>query len=255
MVDSHVAAGSIIVAGALTDSEEVSMTQNGKRQFVKYTFFKVDPAWRRLSQEDRERSKAELAAVVDEFSSQMSISSYSLLGTRGDVDFMLWKVSPSLELLSALASQLNRTELGKYLAVPHSYLAMARRSNYIDEHRHQRQEGTGETVRPIGRDYLFVYPFVKTNDWYQLPKAERQRMMSEHFQVGHRYPSVKISTSYSFGLDDQEFVLGFETDSPSDFLDLVMELRESEARSYTLRDTPIFTCLHRSLKECLDGLG
>ena len=79
--------------------------------------------------------------------------------------------------------------------------------------------------------------------------------MNGHFEVGHRYPLVKISTSYSFGVDDQEFVLGFETDNPSDFLDLVMALRESEARPYTLRDTPIFTCLHKPLRECLDGLG
>ena len=231
------------------------MTQDGTRQYVKYTLFKVDPQWRRLPQGERERSKTEFTAVVDEFAPQMSINTYSLLGTRGDVDFMLWKVSPSLELLDGLAAQLNRTELGKYLAIPHSYLAMTRRSPYVDKHGHPGQEGTGESLRAIGRRYLFLYPFVKTHDWYQLPKEERQRMMNEHFQVGHKYPSVKISTSYSFGLDDQEFVLGFETDDPSDFLELVMDLRESEARPYTLRDTPIFTCIYQPLKECLDGLG
>ena len=231
------------------------MDRNGTRQFVKYTFFKVDPQWRRLPHGERERSRSEFVAVVDEFASQMSINSYSLLGTRGDVDFMLWKVSPSLELLDNLASQLNQTELGKYLVVPHSYLAMTRRSPYVDRHGHPGQEGTSESMRSIGRDYLFVYPFVKTHEWYQLPMEDRQQMMNEHFQVGHRYPTVKISTSYSFGLDDQEFVLGFETDSPSEFLDLVMELRETKARIYTLRDTPIFTCVHKPLKECLDGLG
>ena len=232
-----------------------TMAQETSRYFVKYTFFQADPRWRRLPPGDRERSKTEFAAVVDEFSSQMSVESYSLLGTRGDVDFMLWKVSPTLELLDGLASQLNRTELGKCLHISHSYLAMTQRSPYVDRHRHPGQEDGGESLRLMGRRYLFVYPFVKTHDWYQLPKEERQRMMEEHFQVGHRYPSVKISTSYSFGLDDQEFVLGFETDSPSDFLDLVMELRESKARPYTLRDTPIFTCVHKPLKECLDGLG
>ncbi len=230
------------------------MAQDGKRQFVKYTFYKVDSQWKRLAQEDKDRSKDEFAAVVDELAPSMSVASYSLVGTRGDVDFMLWKVSPTLELLDGLAAQLNRTELGGYLSVPHSYLAMARRSPYMDRHRHAGQEA-GETVRTVGREYLFVYPFVKTHDWYQLPKEERQRIMNEHFEVGHRYPSVKISTSYSFGVDDQEFVLGFETDSPSDFLDLVMDLRESEARPYTLRDTPIFTCLHKPLRECLKGLG
>ena len=140
------------------------------------------------------------------------------------------------------------------LPPPHAP-SRARRSPYVDQHRHPEQEGTGEGLRAIGRDYLFFYPFVKTHEWYQLPREERQRMMEEHSQVGHRYPTVKISTSYSFGLDDQEFVLGFETDSPSDFLDLVMELRESQARPYTLRDTPIFSWIHRPLKDCLDGLG
>ena len=231
------------------------MAQDGRRQFVRYTFYKLNQEWRRLPQEERQRSKAEFAAVVDELSSHMTLNSYSLIGTRGDVDFMLWKVSPTLELLDGLAVQLNRTQMGKYLQIPHSYLAMTRRSPYVDGHTHPGQEGSGAGIRAIGRQYLFVYPFVKTHDWYQLPKEERQRMMGGHFQVGHRYPSVKISTSYSFGLDDQEHVLGFETDNPSDFLDLVMELRESEARPYTLRDTPIFTCIHKPLRECLDGLG
>ena len=231
------------------------MAKQSAREFVKYTFFKVDLQWRRQPQGDRARSKAEFAAVIDEFAPQMSINSYSLLGTRGDVDFMLWKVSPSVEMLDGLASQVNHTELAKYLTIPHSYLAMTRPSPYRDRHVHPGQERTGETMRTIGRQYLFVYPFVKTHEWYQLPQEERQRMMNEHFQVGHKYPSVKISTSYSFGLDDQEFVLGFETDSPSEFLELVMELRESKARPYTLRDTPIFTCLRQTLRECLDGLG
>ena len=231
------------------------MTQPSQRHFTRYSFYKVESAWRHLPQGERDRGKEEFAAVVDEFSARMSIGSYSLLGTRGDVDFMLWKVSPSLELLDGLAAQLNRTGLGKYLDTPHSYLAMTRRSPYVDQHRHPGQDGDGETLRTLGRQYLFVYPFVKTHDWYQLPMEERQRMMEEHFQMGHRYSSVKISTSYSFGLDDQEFVLGFETDSPSDFLDLVMELRESAARPYTLRDTPIFTCIQKPLKECLEGLG
>ena len=120
------------------------MAQDGKRYFVKYTFFKVDQGWRTLSQSDRDRSKVEFAAVVEEFASQMSINSYSLLGTRGDVDFLLWKVGPSLELLDGLATQLNRTELGRHLTVPHSYLAMTRRSPYLDRHKHAGQEGSAE---------------------------------------------------------------------------------------------------------------
>ncbi len=231
------------------------MVQEEARDFVKYSFYKVAPEWRQLPRGDRERGKAEFLATLAEFSDRVALSSYSLGATRGDVDFMLWKISPTLEALDELVSQLNHTELAGYLHMPHSYLAMTRRSPYVDQHRHEGQEGTATTMRIVGRKYLFVYPFVKTHDWYQCPAAERQRLMSEHFTIGHRYPEVKISTAYSFGLDDQEFVLGFETDRPGTFLDLVMALRESEARPYTLRDTPIFTCLSKPLRECLDGLG
>ena len=231
------------------------MVQEEARDFVKYSFYKVAPEWRRLPRADRERSKDEFVATLAEFTDRVALSSYGLGATRGDVDFMLWKISPTLEAIDELTAQLNRTQLAGYLHTPHSYLAMTRRSPYVDQHRHEGQEGTATTMRIIGRKYLFVYPFVKTHEWYQCSAEERQRLMSEHFTIGHRYPEVKISTSYSFGLDDQEFVLGFETDSPGTFLDLVMALRESEARPYTRRDTPIFTCLSKPLRECLDGLG
>ncbi|HYS59714.1 MAG TPA: chlorite dismutase family protein, partial [Gemmatimonadales bacterium] len=70
-----------------------------------------------------------------------------------------------------------------------------------------------------------------------------------------KYPSIRLNTTYSYGLDDQEFIVAFEGDNPADFLDLVMELRESQASSYTLRDTPTFTCVQMSLWDMLDTLG
>ncbi len=232
------------------------MTEQVRRDFVKYSFFKVDPEWRRLPEKERQDSKAQFAEVLNEYSDRVSMSSYSLVGTRGDTDFMLWKVSEELEAINELMARINHTELARYLTQPYSYLAMTRRSPYIDDHKHEGQEGTGSaTMRIIGRKYLFIYPFIKTHEWYQLPKEERQELMNEHFVIGHKYPDVKISTAYSFGLDDQEFVLGFETDDPSHFLDLVMDLRESKARPYTLVDTPIFSCIAKPVEACLDDLG
>jgi chlorite dismutase len=96
---------------------------------------------------------------------------------------------------------------------------------------------------------------VKTREWYSRPAEQRQEMMDEHIRIGMKYRSVKLHTTYSFGLDDQEFVVAFETDFPADFLDLVQELRETKASSYTLRDTPMFTCRQRGLGECLEALG
>ncbi len=231
------------------------MTQEGRRDFVKHSFFKVQPQWRRLPPGERDHSKSKFAEVVAEFSDRMTVGSYSLVGTRGDVDFMLWEISPTLEAINELQAQLKRTELGGFLETPHSYLSMTRRSPYVDTHQHEGQEGTAATMRIMGRKYLFIYPFVKTHEWYQLPMEERQQLMSEHFVIGHKYPDVKISTAYSFGLDDQEFVLGFESNDPANFLDLVEDLRGSKARPYTLRDTPIFTCVNKPLRACLDDLG
>ena len=232
------------------------MTEQVRRDFVKYSFFKVDPEWRRLPEKERQDNKAQFAEVLGEFSDRVSMSSYSMVGTRGDADFLLWKVSEELEAINELMARVNHPDLARYLTMPYSYLAMTRRSPYIDDHKHEGQEGTGSaTMRIIGRKYLFIYPFIKTHEWYQLPKEERQELMNEHFVIGHKYPDVKISTAYSFGLDDQEFVLGFETDDPSHFLDLVMDLRESKARPYTLVDTPIFSCIAKPVEACLDDLG
>ena len=225
-----------------------------RRDFVKYTFYKVQPEWRRLPSAERAAGKDEFAAVAAEHAGRLALNTYTLVGARGDADFMLWGVSPELEPINEMAALLNQTRLGGYLETPYSYLAMTRRSPYIDHHRHEGQDGAGDaaSMRIVGRRYLFMYPFWKTHDWYQLPQAERQEMMNEHFAIGHRYPQVKISTAYSFGIDDPEFVLGFETDEPGAFLDLVMALRESKARPYTLKDTPIFSCISRPLRDCLD---
>ena len=231
------------------------MPGSNGRTYVKYNFFKVMPEWRRLPQAERSAGKEEFAAVIDEFEDQMFTRSFSLVGLRGDTDFLLWQASPEIETLQDVATRLWSTKLGAYLTQPYSYLAMTRKSPYVGGHRHEGQEGVSHEFRPGNAPYFVVYPFTKTTDWYALPREDRQKMMSQHFEIGHKYPNVKINTTYSFGLDDQEFVVAFETDSPADFLDLVEEMRGSAARPYTLEDTPIFTCIHRPLKETLDSLG
>jgi chlorite dismutase len=164
-------------------------------------------------------------------------------------------VSERLEDFQELHAAVLQTALGAHLDPPYSYLAMTTRSQYVDRHEHADQEGRRTRVRPTGRKYLFVYPMVKKRPWYRLSLAERQTAMDEHIRVGHEFPRVKINTSYSFGLDDQEFVVAFETDYPSDFLDLVERLRGGEASAYTERETPIFTCVAGSIAEVVEMLG
>jgi chlorite dismutase len=226
-----------------------------RRQYVNFAFYKVDPAWRRLPAEERKRGKCEFAEVVKNYEQDMLVVAYSLVGIRGDCDFMLWRIGYDPLKLQEMSAQLMATELGNYLATPYSYLSMTKRSVYVDKHTHQGQEGTRLRLVPGQFKFLFVYPFVKSKAWYRLTKHARQGMMDEHIEIGHKYPTVRLNTTYSFGLDDQEFVVAFESDKPEHFVDLVMELRHSEATSYTLRDTPTFTCIHRELAEVLDLLG
>jgi chlorite dismutase len=232
-------------------STAASVDQPTRRQVVKFSFFRVDPAWRALPAAAREAHKQALNAVVEAFLDRLQIKAYSVVGMRGDADFLLWQIGETLEDIQALHTAVFSTPMAPYLSMPYSYLAMTRRSVYLsgDEARERT------AIHPAESKYFFVYPFVKTRPWYQLSLEERQEMMDEHIRVGRKYPSVKLNTTYSFGLDDQEFVVSFETDEPAGFLDLVMELREAKSSLYTLSDTPIFTCISMTLRQALDALG
>jgi chlorite dismutase len=224
------------------------------RQFVNFTFYHARPEWRLLSDADKELCKAEFASTVDEFRKRLLIHTYSTVGLRTNVDFMIWRIGYELDPIQEMTGRLNRTEMAKYIEPTQSFLSMTKRSMYIDKDNPEHVEDRLHIV-PGKSDYLFVYPFVKTREWYSRSADQRQEMMDEHIRIGTKYRSVKLHTTYSFGLDDQEFVVAFETDNPADFLDLVQELRETKASSYTLRDTPMFTCRQRSLTECLSALG
>src|SRR5438093_4033711 len=231
----------------------MSSKPSEKRQVVRFAFYKLDTAWRRLSAERQASSKIEFGETIECFNGHLLLRPYGLVGIRGDCDFLLWQVAEDLDSLVALQTALNRTDLGAYLTLPYSYLAMTRRSIYEfpeDPGRPSRLH-----IRPSDARYLFVYPFTKTRAWYALPKPERQAMMDEHVRVGRKYPSIRLNTTYSYGLDAQECSAAFEGDNPGDLLDLVMELRERRAASSTLRDTPTFTCVQMSLWDMLDTLG
>jgi len=235
-----------------------------EREYVRFAMYKLDPAWRLLPTDERERHKEEFEEIIGRRGKEMMIYSFSLVGTRGDADFILWQASRELVQLHDLASEINHTALGGYLGLSYSYLAMTKRSIYLNRYEDEYVATYGgeeqiDTARiainPQGSEYLFVYPMAKIRDWYKLPIEDRQRMMDEHIRVGHQWPDVKLNTTYSYGLDDQEFVVAFESDHPGRFLDLLMALRVSEASAYTLFDTPAFTGLARSMRDTLDALG
>jgi chlorite dismutase len=246
--------GSLRLAERGSHVVEETPKQTLPRQFVNFTFYTVRPDWRLLDDAARDAAKREFVETFESFKPELLMHTYSITGLRANADFMIWRIGYSLDPIQEMTARLNRTRLGRYLEVTQSFLSMTKRSMYMDKDNPEHDEDRLHII-PGKSSYLFVYPFVKTRQWYALPVEERQEMMDEHIRVGSKYRSVKLHTTYSFGLDDQEFVVAFETDYPADFLDLVQELRESKASSYTLRDTPMYTCRHRTLAECLDALG
>jgi chlorite dismutase len=228
----------------------------GRRQAVKFTFYKVAPEWRRLDRVERERQLAEFRAVVEAWAGRNLVRCYSTVGTRGDADFMLWHVSYELDDIQRMAAELMGTALAGWLTTPYSFLSMTKHSVYVEKY-----AGPGEdrftrlTLAPGDAKYLFVYPLTKVREWYGLPKEERQKAMNQHIAIGATYSTVKINTTYAFGLDDHEFILAFETDEPADFLDLVMELRGSVSSAYTASDVPIFTCRGVTAGQMLEMLA
>ncbi|MEE8607543.1 MAG: chlorite dismutase family protein, partial [Nitrospiraceae bacterium] len=136
--------------------------QSSKRQFVNFSFYKVDPAWRRLTDEERSRGKQEFSRVVEDYTGKIIVIPYTLVGIRGDCDFMLWRIGDELELFQEMSSKLLATGLGTHLSTPYSYLSMTKRSVYVDQHVHEGQDSKRLQIVPGKSKYIFVYPFVKT---------------------------------------------------------------------------------------------
>ena len=224
------------------------------RQFVNFAFYKLDASFRRLSASEKAAAKDEFAAIFNQRTPGFMCLTYSTVGLKADTDILLWRIGQSTDEFQAQSAAINKSKIGAYLTMPHSFVAMTKRSMYIDKLDPFHTAESRTHIIPGKRKYLFIYPFVKTRDWYLLPLEKRQAIMDVHIRVGNKYPSVKLNTTYSFGLDDQDFVVAFESEEPKDFLDLVMELRETESSKFTQRDTPIFTCVQLPMNQILDQL-
>jgi chlorite dismutase len=218
-------------------------------QYVAYTYYRVDPAWRRLPVEERQGGKDAFAEVVEHFADRFDhLRAYSTAGVRPETDFFLWKITERYDALGELGAALNGTPLAGWLETPYSYLATTKASHYT-------QARKARKITPHGLPYLVVYPFVKVRPWYTLTEEDRQRAMDEHIRIGREeFPGIKNHTTYSFGIDDQEFMTAFECEEPADFMHLMLRLRDSEASRYTERDTPIFVGRHVTIREALAEL-
>ncbi|HEU5119774.1 MAG TPA: chlorite dismutase family protein, partial [Candidatus Nitrosocosmicus sp.] len=218
-------------------------------KFITFTFYKTDPKWRWLNEMGKDEASREFIELLQATSKRMKIRTYSTLGLRHESEFMIWAISPSLENIQVLSSKIYTTILGKYIEPVSTFLSLTRRSIYSN----QVKRGFEMDKDPLR--YVIVYPFIKSREWYLLPFEERKEMMEEHIKVGRKYPEILLNTTYSFGIDDQDFMLAFETNSLSRFQDLIIDLRETRVSRYIIKDTPMIPCVLKDMADIIKSLG
>jgi chlorite dismutase len=217
--------------------------------FLNFSFFKVDPKWRWLNEIGKEEAAKEFANLVEVANTKIKVRTYSTLGLREDADIMLWMISESIEKTQVMVSKLYSTVIGKYLTPSYVFLSATRPSIYSSK----VTPGFMANEQPM--KYCIVYPFVKSREWYLLPLEERKKMMDEHIKIGRTFPQVRLNTTYSFGIDDQDHMLAFETADLMAFQELIMQLRETQVSRYVIRDTPMIVCVYKGVEDIIKSLG
>ena len=219
-----------------------------EKYFFNFSFFQIDPKWRWMADLAKEESAKEVENVIK--NSGIKFRTYSTLGLRSDADFLFWFAAKSIEEIQSVISKLYLTVFGKYIIPTQTYVSCTRPSIYARK---------GRTIAFVAgnesKKYVIVYPFTKTREWYLLSKEDRQKMMDEHIDVSQKYPDIVLNTTYSFGIDDQDFMLAFETDDLRNFQDLIMDLRETKVSAYVKVDTPMLVCVKKDVIPLIGSLG
>ena len=212
---------------------------------------RLDPAWRRRSLKERRADIDAYRAAAGRTEQRLMQHSYSTIGLRAEGDLLLWRMADTIEAVEETAADLLASGIGQWLAPAISMIGLTRPSQYVKRPTAQEQSlFSGNRSK-----YLVVYPFTKSVEWYLAAAEERQAIMRGHMKVGHAYPQVRQLLAYSFGLDDEEFIVAYETDDLVAFQDLVRDLRATESRRSTIRDTPIITGIHRPVGDILGLLS
>lgn len=231
--------------------------ESHRRQYVSFGFFKVAPEWRRLSLQEREEHRGEFAELISRWqvAETMKVLTYSTIGLRADSDFMLWRICYSLDCMQEMASDLFRTRLGGYITMTRSFLGMTRSSQYSIGQDTHVDRALRPVIRAGGHRYLCVYPLVRTRNWYLLPFEERRRMVNELIKLSSDFPNTRLNVVYSFGLDEQDFLIVVETDFPEEYQERMMQAKEIDIAPYTERDQPRITCVRVTLEDMLEKIG
>ena len=216
---------------------------------IRYTMWSVFRAARPLPD-----NRSELSAEVDELFGQLTDKgveirgTYDVQGLRADADLMIWWHAESSDDLQDAYARFRRTGLGRHCDPVWSVMAVHRPAEFNKAH------VPAFMAEEAPRRYLCVYPFVRSYDWYLLDDEERRDMLASHGRKGRNYPDVRANTVASFALGDYEWILAFEGDELHRIVDLMRELRDTEARRHVRVETPFFTGLRRPVEDIVANL-
>jgi chlorite dismutase len=218
-------------------------------QVIRYTMWSVFKAVRPLP-DDRAAVAAEVQALFDQLGAKdVTVrGTYDVAGLRADADLMIWWHAPSSDDLQEAYSRFRRTTVGAACDPVWSVMALHRPAEFNKSHvpAFLADEEPG--------DYVCVYPFVRSYDWYLLPDEERRAMLAEHGQLARTFPDVRANTVASFALGDYEWMLAFEADELHRIVDLMRELRASRARMHVREEVPFYTGRRKPVVELVAAL-
>lgn len=219
--------------------------------YALYPVFEADPSIRDALDDPDERAGV-VAEVEELFASWKDTievrGAYSTVGFRADADLMLWLVGPSPDDVQRALVEFRRTELGDYLDLTWSFMGVVKPAEFTSDHAPAFVKGDAPGT------YLCVYPFVRTPEWYLLPREERGEFLAEHGVIGREFPDVLANTTSAFGLGDWEWILAFEAEKLDSIVDCIRKLREAKARLYTKEEVPFVTGIRKDVASVVDDL-
>jgi chlorite dismutase len=217
---------------------------------VRYTMWTVFALEEVLPEDDDERAELITAAQSAVAADGLVVRGwYDVAGLRADADLMVWWHAETADQLQEAYNLFRRTKLGRALEPVWSNMALHRPAEF------NRSHIPAFLADETPRNYISVYPFVRSYDWYLLPDEDRRRMLADHGKMARGFPDVRANTVASFSLGDYEWLLAFEADELYRIVDLMRHLRASEARMHVREEVPFYTGRRKSVAELIEGLA
>ena len=218
--------------------------------YALYPAFRARDGFRDLSADALADVVQEVENLYKTFDGRVEVrGTYSTVGFRHDTDLLLWLVGSAAEDVQAFLAEFRRTQAGRLTDIAWTFMGVVKPAEFTPDH--QPAFVKGEPPKA----FLCVYPFVRTPEWYLLPREERGALLADHGGAGREFPDVLANTTSAFGLGDWEWILAFEADRVESIVDCIRRLRETKARLYTKVEVPFVTGIRKSVAGALADLA